>query len=128
MNASECKGGDRAGRFLAWPFGPRDRWDRWELHFPAATVNARLPLVALGPESSGSVSTFALARIHAGAPAQLGLLRVRLSTSRPSTLRGPPQHSITFMPAPRLCRCARHYGNHIEASNATRPAAVINFN
>ncbi|KAJ1160711.1 hypothetical protein NDU88_001204 [Pleurodeles waltl] len=54
--------------------GPRDRW---ELHFPAATGNARLPLVALGPESSGSGSTLALARIHAGAPAQLGHPRVR---------------------------------------------------
>ncbi|KAJ1198293.1 hypothetical protein NDU88_002135 [Pleurodeles waltl] len=61
------------------PFGLRDRW---ELHFPAATVNASLPLVALGPESSGSGPTLALARIHAGAPALLGRPRVRLSTSR----------------------------------------------
>ncbi|KAJ1174861.1 hypothetical protein NDU88_000152 [Pleurodeles waltl] len=37
-----------------------------------ATGNASLPLVALGPESSGSGPTLALARIHAGAPAQLG--------------------------------------------------------
>ncbi|KAJ1198765.1 hypothetical protein NDU88_002604 [Pleurodeles waltl] len=56
------------------PFGLRDRW---ELHFPAATVNASLPLVALGPESSGSGPTLALARIHAGAPALLGRPRVR---------------------------------------------------
>ncbi|KAJ1198128.1 hypothetical protein NDU88_001972 [Pleurodeles waltl] len=64
----------------AWPpFGLRDRW---ELHFPAATVNASLPLVALGPESSGSGPTLALARIHAGAPALLGRPRVRQSTSR----------------------------------------------
>ncbi|KAJ1185822.1 hypothetical protein NDU88_002609 [Pleurodeles waltl] len=61
------------------PFGLRDRW---ELHFPAATVNASLPLVALGPESSGSGPTLALARIHAGAPALLGRPRVRQSTSR----------------------------------------------
>ncbi|KAJ1193708.1 hypothetical protein NDU88_003004 [Pleurodeles waltl] len=32
------------------------------------------------------------------------------------------------MPAPRLGRCARHYGNHIEASNAKRPAAARAFN
>ncbi|KAJ1152302.1 hypothetical protein NDU88_005077 [Pleurodeles waltl] len=151
--------------------GPRDRW---ELHFPAATGNARLPLVALGPESSGSGSTLALARIHAGAPAQLGHPRGHGTagnyiSQRPLETRGfrwwrsgrnlparaPPLHSPAFMPAPRLswgtrgcgkahrghqrkearpctrshsCRCARHYGNHIEASNATRPAAVINLN
>ncbi|KAJ1163453.1 hypothetical protein NDU88_003911 [Pleurodeles waltl] len=50
---------------------PRPR-DRWELHFPAATGNARLPLVALGPESSGSGSTLALARIHANPPGLAG--------------------------------------------------------
>ncbi|KAJ1208362.1 hypothetical protein NDU88_003748 [Pleurodeles waltl] len=64
---------------VCWSFGLRDRW---ELHFPAATVNASLPLVALGPESSGSGPTLALARIHAGAPALLGRPRVRQSTSR----------------------------------------------
>ncbi|KAJ1101208.1 hypothetical protein NDU88_006280 [Pleurodeles waltl] len=58
------------------PEGPRDRW---ELRFPAATGNARLPLVALGPESSGPGSTLALARIHAGALAQLGRPRLRQS-------------------------------------------------
>ncbi|KAJ1143471.1 hypothetical protein NDU88_009779 [Pleurodeles waltl] len=49
--------------------GPRDRW---ELRFPAATGNARLPVVALGLEPSGLGPTRALNRIHAGAPAQLG--------------------------------------------------------
>ncbi|KAJ1204518.1 hypothetical protein NDU88_008295 [Pleurodeles waltl] len=43
----------------------------------AVTGNASLPLVALGPESSGSGPTLALARIHAGAPARLGCRRVR---------------------------------------------------
>ncbi|KAJ1188876.1 hypothetical protein NDU88_005633 [Pleurodeles waltl] len=37
-----------------------------------ATGNARLPLVALGPEPSGLGPTLALTRIHACAPAQLG--------------------------------------------------------
>ncbi|KAJ1173008.1 hypothetical protein NDU88_004850 [Pleurodeles waltl] len=38
----------------------------------SATGNASLPLVALGPESSGSGPTLALARIHAGAPGTAG--------------------------------------------------------
>ncbi|KAJ1118199.1 hypothetical protein NDU88_006394 [Pleurodeles waltl] len=37
--------GSRLQWLLGNPFGLRDRW---ELHFPAATVNASLPLVALG--------------------------------------------------------------------------------
>ncbi|KAJ1124249.1 hypothetical protein NDU88_002710 [Pleurodeles waltl] len=43
----------------------------------AATGNARLPLVALGPEPSGLGPTLALTRIHAGALAPLGRLPLR---------------------------------------------------
>ncbi|KAJ1154085.1 hypothetical protein NDU88_006841 [Pleurodeles waltl] len=59
MNAGECKGGARAGRF-------RPSATSGRLAFPvtagkSVTGNASLPLVALGPESSGSGPTLALA-------------------------------------------------------------------
>ncbi|KAJ1113569.1 hypothetical protein NDU88_001811 [Pleurodeles waltl] len=54
------------------PSGPVAQWREKKKRGRAATRNARLPVVALGPEPSGLGPTRAFARIHAGAPAQLG--------------------------------------------------------
>ncbi|KAJ1108409.1 hypothetical protein NDU88_005785 [Pleurodeles waltl] len=92
--------------------------------------------MALGPEPSGLGPTRALTRIHNGDHIE-ARNAIKRPAARPPGARGfrlwrsgrnlpawaPPEHSLAFMPAPRLSWGARHNGDHIEARNAIkRPA------